>query len=84
MMTELKCYPFCGGQAEYFINSSSASLYNRGWQFRIRCKKCGVETAKKDYKVEATITTYGRIVFVTDERIDAEHDWNRRVDNEAL
>ena len=81
-MKKLKPCPFCGSEAEFFIDGTFMKTDDRGWTFRIRCKNCGVETAKKNYKFDVRMLSDGELHIIQDEREKAAADWNRRVDNE--
>lgn len=76
---KLKNCPFCGGAAAYTPVLSSARGSIRGWEFCIKCTKCGVSTPK-NYKVEAQINGAGELITVVDKRYDAMEDWNQRAD----
>lgn len=76
----LKPCPFCGGAAVYATVLSSARGSIRGWEFCIKCTKCGVATPK-NYKIEAQINGEGALITAVDERYNAKKDWNRRADN---
>ena len=76
---KLKNCPFCGGAAAYTPVLSSARGSIRGWEFCIKCTKCGVSTPK-NYKVESQINGAGELITVVDKRYDAMEDWNQRAD----
>ena len=77
-MTTLKPCPFCGGRAEFSKNSNSSSGGERGWAFGIRCKKCGIETAKRSYVLKVNLGSDGEIRVTEDERGLAAAAWNGR------
>ena len=79
-MAELKPCPFCGGEAEYLIQSHSASGNDRGWMFGIRCKKCNVTTPKRNFELVARLCEDGQIHITKDERGEAADLWNGRAD----
>lgn len=80
-MPELKPCPFCGGPAEYLIQSRTASGPSRGWLFGVKCKRCGAETPRRNYILEVELCPDGEVKFTTDEREKAADAWNRRADN---
>lgn len=77
---ELKPCPFCGGSAEIFCKTSIARGATRGWEFGIRCSKCGVTTPKTDYCLEIQLGKLGAITELMDERSMAIDAWNRRAE----
>lgn len=77
-MADLKPCPFCGHTAEYLIQSTSVSGNTRGWMFGIRCKYCGVTSAKRNFILEVNLGSDGQIHILRDERAEAEEAWNRR------
>lgn len=68
---ELKPCPFCGGKAEYIINSNYERCTTHGWKFGIKCTSCMTVDLKPN----------GEIVFAKDDRKKAADMWNRRADN---
>lgn len=78
-MEELKPCPFCGHDAEFLINATSASGTERGWLFGICCKYCGATTPKRNYIIKAKFCADGQIHIVDDNRKEAIEVWNRRV-----
>ena len=81
-MTQLNRWPFCGGEAKFFVKYFSERGISRGWQFGIYCFKCNLTTPKTDYQVEVQLNELGDIVTIVDERDKAIEAWNRRVDDE--
>lgn len=77
---DLKLCPFCGGASAYTPILSSARGSTRGWEFCVKCTKCGASTPK-NYKVEVQLDSAGGLTALIDERYDAKKDWNRRVGN---
>ena len=80
-MPDLKPCPFCGGKATFLVSSTFSRGVVRGWEFRISCTKCGVKTAKTNYRCEVSLQN-GEIVAETDERPAAIKAWNRRAGEE--
>jgi Lar family restriction alleviation protein len=76
-MSELKKCPFCGGEGEFHVNTTSNHLIGMGWSFSIRCKNCKLEFPKM-YGLIVELSEDGEIVTVADGRADAINDWNRR------
>ena len=46
---KLKPCPFCGGKAEYIINSNYERCTTHGWQFGIKCTNCMIELPMRDF-----------------------------------
>lgn len=78
---ELKPCPFCGGKAEYIINSNYERCTTHGWQFGIKCTNCMIELPMRDFIVTADLKSNGEIVFAKDDRKKAADMWNRRAGN---
>lgn len=78
-MNELKHCPFCGGEAIFFAKSFEVKGDIRGWKFGVKCKRCGVTTAKTDYELKIIFLENAEIKPVDDERQLAADEWNRRV-----
>ena len=82
MTYDLGRCPFCGGDAGFFttINSSRGPI--RGFEFGIRCKKCGVGLPHSDYKLELQLAPDGVIITSVDDRRKAAAAWNQRYDSQ--
>lgn len=76
----LRRCPFCGAPASYVAIASFARSAIRGWEFCIKCQKCGASIPKK-YKLELQINSAGGLLVGADERDEARKDWNVRADD---
>lgn len=81
-MAELKPCPFCGSEAKFMVEYGYKTINSRGWEFAIKCTKCGTSTPKTDYRVECDLTGAGAISIVEDDRREAIEAWNRRCEND--
>ena len=79
---KLKPCPFCGGKAEYIINTNYERCTTHGWKFGIKCTNCMTELPMKDFLVTADLESNGEIVFAKDDRKKAADMWNRRAEHE--
>lgn len=79
MSKELKPCPFCGSEA-FFLTVSNNEI---PMQFKIKCKKCGVEYPQI-YECETYLDAYGNIHTIKDERAQAIADWNQRADEKNI
>lgn len=77
----LKPCPFCGGEAEFFVKSHTASEMKSYWYIGVRCTKCNL-TSPKLYRLTLTVGANAEIQAIEDERQHAVDDWNRRGDND--
>lgn len=75
----LKPCPFCGGKAVFIPERNSSSDKGIGYDFRIKCRDCGL-LSPKIYKVELELTKGGLLNPHHDERKQAADIWNRRAD----
>lgn len=75
----LKPCPFCGGEAEFFVQSHTTSEMGMKsyWHIGVRCTKCNL-TSPKLYSLTLTLGTNAEIRAIEDERQHAVDDWNRR------
>lgn len=76
----LRRCPFCGAPASYVTIATVARGAIRGWEFCIKCQKCGASTPK-NYKLELQINSAGGLLTGVDEREEAKKDWNTRADD---
>ena len=82
-MTELKPCPFCGGKAYFKILSKTYGNRKEGIDFKVKCKKCGVEANQVYFfEIEFCPETELGIKVIEDEREEAIADWNRRGETE--
>ena len=79
---KLKPCPFCGGKAEYIINTNYERCTTHGWKFGIKCTNCMTELPIKDFIVTVDLESNGKIAFAKDDRKKAADMWNRRAEHE--
>lgn len=79
---KLKPCPFCGGKAEYIINSNYDRFTTHGWQFGIQCTNCMTELPMRDFIVTVNLKSDGEIAVAKDDRKKAADMWNRRAEHE--
>lgn len=48
-MEELKRCPFCGGKAVFSIKKDFSRSLIKGYEFNIRCNKCGFTNPNREY-----------------------------------
>lgn len=77
-MEELKRCPFCGGEAVFFVNTTSSCNLLRGYEFSIRCSECKTTIPNRSYQIEFKMNNSGEIEIVHDGRKDAIEAWNKR------
>lgn len=77
-MTELKRCPFCGGKAAFSIKKDFSRNLIKGYEFNIRCNKCGVTNPDREYRIEFRMNDSGEIEIVSDGRKNAIEEWNKR------
>jgi Lar family restriction alleviation protein len=80
-MNKLESCPFCGGKAEIKTVSNISTCYEVGFDFNIRCTKCGIKLPKK-YEIRFKLDK-GEVIVTTDEREKAINTWNMRTNNES-
>lgn len=82
-MEKLKPCPFCGGKANFFIETYMERGITRGYNFGIYCTKCDITLPKRNYVIEFEMSSDdGELKVTTDERPQAIEAWNRRIDND--
>lgn len=80
-MIKLKPCPFCGGKAIFQTRSTiHSSFYGPGYEFRIKCSKCGMSSGKNEYMISMYFDEDGNVGFRIDQREEAAQEWNRRYD----
>lgn len=77
-MFDFDSCPFCGGSGGFLIKTTFTKGNSIGWHFGVSCSNCGITIRKKDYTVEVQLKNNGEISTLTDERLIALNDWNRR------
>ncbi len=77
-MEELKKCPFCGGEASFSIKNDFSRNLIKGYEFNIRCNKCGVTNPDREYRIEFKMNDSGEIEIVSDGRKNAIEEWNKR------
>lgn len=77
-MEELKKCPFCGGKASFSIKNDFSRNIIKGYEFNIRCNKCGVTNPDREYRIEFRMNDSGEIEIVSDGRKNAIEAWNKR------
>ena len=77
-MEELKKCPFCGGKAAFSIKKDFSRNFINGYEFNIRCNKCGVTNPNREYRIEFRMNDSGEIEIVSDGRKNAIEEWNKR------
>lgn len=77
-MTELKRCPFCGGKAVFSIKTDFSHNLLKGYEFNIRCAKCGAANPDREYRIEFRMNDSGEIEIVSDGRKNAIEEWNKR------
>ena len=77
----LKPCPFCGGKAEYNSVAVKFDSCSRGFDFDVRCSKCGATAGRRIYSVTVRLASDGEIENAKDERPEAADVWNRRAEN---
>lgn len=77
-MEELKRCPFCGWKAVFSIKKDFSRSLIKGYEFNIRCNKCGFTNPNREYRIEFRMNDSGEIEIIHDGRKDAIEAWNKR------
>lgn len=79
-MTELKCCPFCGGEAHVKMKCFHYSSYSWGDDWYVECGECGI--IGSPCKTMIVRKNTGELVIESDGRADAIAKWNARAEVE--
>ena len=80
-MVELKPCPFCGGKAIFKTYATmNHSFYGPGYEFHIKCSKCGTSFPRDNYIITMYMDEDGNAGYRVDGREEAAQEWNRRYD----
>ena len=82
MAIELKPCPFCGKMPCFKIFSTAYSDSSKACEFKIHCEMCGYDFGKMyTLKIEFDLERDNGVKVVSDGRLAAAVEWNKRNDN---
>ena len=83
MAIGLKPCPFCGNKPYFKKISTAYSDSSKATEFKIHCDTCGYDYGKLyKFQIEFDLERDGGVKVVSDGRLAAAVEWNRRADDE--